>query len=110
MTISTLLNASGAMFRNRPKVPEGWPWTGKLEAVLDDIKNGIVVTAEEAMNRNEKGKTVGRKRSEERRDPVDDLIEGSSVDEETGEIVDDDSDDFDAIMDDLDEDFKEPEE
>lgn len=110
MTISTLLNASGAMFRNRPKVPEGWPWTGKLEAVLDDIKNGIVVTAEEAMNRNEKGKTVGRKRSEERRDPVDDLIEGSSVNEETGEIVDDDSDDFDAIMDDLDEDFKEPEE
>lgn len=114
MTVSTLLNASGAMFRNRPKVPEGWPWNGKLEAVLDDIKNGIVVTAEEAMTKSERGKTVGSKRAaaEKESESVEDLIAGSSVDEKTGEIIDD-KDEFDAILDgvnDEDDDFEEPEE
>ena len=109
MTISTIMNASGAMFRNRPKVPSGWPWGGKLEAVLDDIKNGIVVTAEEAMNRNEEGKVVGRKRAESQKETFDDLLEVGNVDEETGEIIDDGGDDFDALLDGLDDDdFEEP--
>lgn len=110
MTVSTLMNASGAMFRNRPKVPSGWPWNGKLEAVLDDIKNGIVVTAEEAMNRNEEGKVVGRKRADEKKDSTDKLVDEGTVDEETGEIIDDSgSDSFDALIGGIDDDdFEEP--